>query len=182
LEPTNSPYAVAKIAGIEMCRAYNRQYGTSFLPVMPTNLYGPGDNFDLETSHVLPALIRKFHEAKIEGKKSVIIWGTGTPRREFLHVDDLADACLYLMEYYNGTELINIGTGEDVTIRQLTGIIGKVVGFSGELVFDKSKPDGTPRKLLDVSMLSDLGWRSRIKLEQGIRETYQWYVNNMLED
>ena len=151
LEPTNSPYAVAKIAGIEMCRAYNRQYGTSFLPVMPTNLYGSRDNFDLETSHVLPALIRKFHEAKVKGEKTVIIWGTGTPRREFLHVDDLADACLFLMEHHEGTELINIGTGKDITIRELAVLIGKVVGFHGDLVFDTCKPDGTPRKLLDVS-------------------------------
>jgi len=176
LEPTNSPYAVAKIAGIEMCRAYNRQYGTSFLPVMPTNLYGSGDNFDLETSHVLPALIRKFHEAKVKGEKTVIIWGTGTPRREFLHVDDLADACLFLMEHHEGTELINIGTGKDITIRELAVLIGKVVGFHGDLVFDTCKPDGTPRKLLDVSKLEKIGWKAKVGLEKGIAETYKWYL------
>ena len=176
LEPTNSPYAVAKIAGIEMCRAYNRQHGTSFLPVMPTNLYGSGDNFDLETSHVLPALIRKFHEAKVKGEKTVIIWGTGTPRREFLHVDDLADACLFLMEHHEGTELINIGTGKDITIRELAVLMGKVVGFHGDLVFDTSKPDGTPRKLLDVSKLEKIGWKAKVGLEKGIAETYKWYL------
>jgi len=181
LEPTNSAYAVAKIAGIEMCRAYNRQYGTSFLPVMPTNLYGPGDNFNLETSHVLPALIRKFHEAKVQGKKTVTVWGTGTPRREFLHVDDLADACLFLMEHYDGVELINIGTGEDVTIRELAEIIGNVVGFSGDLMFDTSKPDGTPRKLLDVSKITNLGWKTKIGLGEGIRETYEWYRKTLNE-
>jgi len=178
LEPTNSAYAVAKIAGIEMCRAYNRQHGTQYLPVMPTNLYGPGDNFDLETSHVLPALIRKFHEAKTEGKKSVTIWGTGTPRREFLYVDDLADACVFLMEHYDGTELINIGTGQDHTIRELAEIVGCVVGFEGELTLDSSKPDGTPQKLLDVSRLKRIGWKAKIRLEEGIRTTYEWYVNH----
>ena len=176
LEPTNSAYAVAKIAGIEMCWAYNRQHGTQYLPVMPTNLYGPGDNFDLETSHVLPALIRKFHEAKTEGKKSVTIWGTGTPRREFLYVDDLADACVFLMEHYDGTELINIGTGKDITIRELAVLMGKVVGFHGDLVFDTSKPDGTPRKLLDVSKLEKIGWKAKVGLEKGIAETYKWYL------
>jgi len=178
LEPTNSAYAVAKIAGIEMCWAYNRQHGTQYLPVMPTNLYGPGDNFDLETSHVLPALIRKFHEAKTEGKKSVTIWGTGTPRREFLYVDDLADACVFLMEHYDGTELINIGTGQDHTIRELAEIVGCVVGFEGELTLDSSKPDGTPQKLLDVSRLKRIGWKAKIRLEEGIRTTYEWYVNH----
>jgi len=178
LEPTNSPYAVAKIAGIEMCRAYNRQHGTSFLPVMPTNLYGSRDNFDLETSHVLPALIRKFHEAKVKGEKTVIIWGTGTPRREFLHVDDLADACLFLMEHHEGTELINIGTGKDITIRELAVLIGKVVGFHGDLVFDTCKPDGTPRKLLDVSKLEKIGWKAKVGLEKGIAETYKWYLDH----
>jgi len=176
LEPTNSPYAVAKIAGIEMCRAYNRQHGTSFLPVMPTNLYGSRDNFDLETSHVLPALIRKFHEAKVKGEKTVTIWGTGTPRREFLYVDDLADACLFLMEHHEGTELINIGTGKDITIRELAVLMGKVVGFHGDLVFDTSKPDGTPRKLLDVSKLEKIGWKAKVGLEKGIAETYKWYL------
>jgi len=178
LEPTNSAYALAKIAGIEICRSYNRQYGTHYLPVMPTNLYGPGDNFDLETSHVLPALIRKFHEAKTGGKDTVTIWGTGTPKREFLHVDDLADACVYLMEQYDGTELINIGTGEDVTIRELAELIGGVVGFEGELKFDSSRPDGTPRKLLDVSRLTTIGWKAKIGLEEGIRATYQWYLEH----
>ncbi len=180
LEPTNSAYALAKIAGIEMCRAYNRQYGMQYLPVMPTNLYGPGDNFDLETSHVLPALIRKFHEAKSDGKKTVTIWGTGTPKREFLHVDDLADACVYLMEHYDGTELINIGSGTDVTIRELAEMVGRVVGFEGELVFDSNKPDGTPRKLLDVSRLNAIGWRAKTGLEEGIRKTYQWYLKQSL--
>jgi len=180
LEPTNSAYAVAKIAGIEMCRAYNRQYGTSFLPVMPTNLYGPGDNFDLETSHVLPALIRKFHEAKVKGEKTVTIWGTGTPRREFLHVDDLADACFFLMTNYNGTDLINIGTGKDVTIRELAEIVGRVVGFAGDLEFDTSKPDGTPRKLLDVSKLDSLGWKASMDIEHGLQKTYEWYLEHLL--
>ena len=161
-----------------MCWAYNRQHGTQYLPVMPTNLYGPGDNFDLETSHVLPALIRKFHEAKTEGKKSVTIWGTGTPRREFLYVDDLADACVFLMEHYDGTELINIGTGQDHTIRELAEIVGCVVGFEGELTLDSSKPDGTPQKLLDVSRLKRIGWKAKIRLEEGIRTTYEWYVNH----
>ncbi len=181
LEPTNAPYAVAKIAGIEMCRAYNRQYGVSFLPVMPTNLYGPHDNFDLETSHVLPALIRKFHEAKRDGKRTVTIWGTGKPRREFLHVDDLADACLYLMENYDGTELMNIGTGKDVTIRELAEIVKKVAGFQGELVFDTSKPDGTPRKLLDISRMMNAGWEARTGLEEGVRDTYTWYLEHVAE-
>jgi len=178
LEPTNSAYAIAKIAGIEMCRAYNRQYGTKYLPVMPTNLYGPGDNFDLETSHVLPALIRKFHEAKVKNEKTVTIWGTGTPRREFLHVDDLADACVYLMEQHDGTDLINIGTGQDVTIHELAEIIGKVTGFQGTLVYDSSKPDGTPRKLLDVSKLRGIGWEAQTGLEEGIEKTYRWYLEH----
>lgn len=176
LEPTNSAYAIAKIAGIEMCRAYNRQYGTKYLPVMPTNLYGPGDNFDLETSHVLPALIRKFHEAKMKNEKIVTIWGTGTPRREFLHVDDLADACVYLMEQYDGTELTNIGTGQDVTIRELAELTGRVVGFEGGLAFDTTKPDGTPQKLLDVSKLKGIGWQAQISLQEGIKKTYHWYL------
>ncbi len=179
LEPTNSPYAVAKIAGIEMCYAYNQQYGTSFIPVMPTNLYGPGDNFDLENSHVLPALIRKFHEAKMNGKQSVNVWGSGTPRREFLHVDDLADACLFLMNKYDGTDLHNIGTGTDVTIRELAEIIAGVVGFTGELVYDTSKPDGTPRKLLDVTKINQTGWQARIPLKEGIKKVYSWYIANL---
>jgi len=178
LEPTNSPYAVAKIAGIEMCRAYNRQYGTSFLPVMPTNLYGPGDNFDLETSHVLPALIRKCQEAKLKGEKKVMVWGTGEPRREFLHVDDLADACVFLMENYSGTELINIGTGVDVTIRELAEIIIGVIGFEGRIEFDTSKPDGTLRKLLDISRINEIGWKAKMGLEEGIQKTYRWYLEH----
>jgi len=162
-----------------MCRSYNRQYGTAYLPVMPTNLYGPGDNFDLKTSHVLPALMRKFHEAKTGGAKEVAIWGTGTPKREFLHVDDLADACIYLMEQYDGTDLINIGVGEDVTIRELAETVGRVIGFKGELKFDPSKPDGTPRKLLDVSRLNGIGWKAKIGLEEGIQATYRWYLEHV---
>jgi len=178
LEPTNEPYAVAKIAGIKMCQAYNRQYGTNFLSVMPTNLYGPNDNFDLKTSHVLPALIRKFHEAKIKGLSEVEIWGTGSPMREFLHVDDLADACLFLMNNYNKSEIINIGTGKDLTIKELAEIIARIVKFEGRLVFNSIKPDGTPKKLLDVSRLHSFGWRVKIGLEQGIAKTYKWYVEN----
>ena len=178
LEPTNEPYAIAKIAGIKMCEAYNRQYGTNFVSVLPTNLYGPHDNFDLETSHVLPALIRKFHEAKSEGKEEVLIWGTGKPRREFLHVNDLADACLYLMNSYEGSDLVNIGTGRDVTIGELAELIAHVVGFEGRLTFDSTKPDGTPRKLLDISRIAALGWRATISLEEGIKSTYQWFVRN----
>ena len=176
LEPTNEPYAIAKIAGLKMCEAYNRQYGTNFIAVMPTNLYGPYDNFDLDNSHVLPALIRKFHEAKLEGKPVVEIWGTGEPRREFLHVDDLAEACLFLMEYYAGNDLVNIGIGEDITIQNLAYLIGEVLGFQGDLVFDTEKPDGTPQKLLDVTRINNLGWKARIGLREGIRETYKWYL------
>lgn len=178
LEPTNEPYAVAKIAGIKMCQAYNKQYGTNFICVMPTNLYGPGDNFDLETSHVLPALIRKFHEAKVTGAPHVVVWGSGTPRREFLHVDDLADACLFLMNNYDSSEIINIGVGKDLTIAELAQLIKEIVGYKGEIVFDTTKPDGTPRKLLDVSKIFNLGWRPRILLEDGIRSTYEWFVRN----
>jgi GDP-L-fucose synthase len=178
LEPTNEPYAVAKIAGIELCQAYNRQYGTHFVSVMPTNLYGPGDNFDLQTSHVLPALMRKFHEAKLAGAPSVTVWGSGCARREFLHVDDMADACIFLMERYDSSEIINIGSGEDVSIAELAGLIRDVVGFEGEIAYDRSKPDGTPRKLLDVSRLRDLGWAPTIPLERGLAETYQWYVES----
>jgi GDP-L-fucose synthase len=179
LEPTNEPYAVAKIAGIKMCQAYNRQYGTNFLSVMPTNLYGPNDNFDLKTSHVLPALIRKFHEAKTEGLSEVEIWGTGSPRREFLHVDDLADASLFLMNNYNKSKIINIGTGKDLTTKELAEMIARIVGFKGSLVFNPIKPDGTPKKLLDVSVLHSFGWKARIGLEQGIAETYKWYAENV---
>lgn len=177
LEPTNEPYAVAKIAGIKMCQAYNRQYGTDYISVMPTNLYGPNDNFDLENSHVLPALIRKFHEAKEAGSGSVVVWGTGSPRREFLHVDDLADACLFLMQTYDSSELINIGAGEDITINDLALLIKEVVGFKGRIEFDPSKPDGMPRKLLDVSKMSALGWQPKLSLSKGIAETYAWYVS-----
>jgi len=176
LEDTNAPYAIAKIAGIEMCRSYNRQYGARFISVMPTNLYGPNDNFDLETSHVLPALIRKFHEAKVHRRKDVEIWGTGTPRREFLHVDDLADACVFLMDTYDGDEIVNIGVGRDLTIRELSEMIAEIVGFEGGLRFDAGKPDGTPVKRLDVSRLSALGWKAKIPLRQGLEQPYGWYV------
>ena len=215
LETTNEPYAIAKIAGIKMCQSYNRQYGTNFISVMPTNLYGPQDNFDLETSHVLPALMRKFHLAKLAAtncfeplqqdessfglipldiktslgltekttmkgtktKPTVVLWGSGTPRREFLHVDDLADACLFLMNNYDENEIINIGVGEDFTIRELAEVTAKIVGFQGELLWDTSKPDGAPQKLLDISRLNQLGWKAKIRLEQGIATTYRWYVN-----
>ena len=215
LELTNEPYAIAKIAGIKMCQSYNRQYGANFISVMPTNLYGPHDNFDLETSHVLPALIRKFHLAKLaatncfeslqqdessfgtipldikislgltekttmngtKAKPTVVLWGSGTPRREFLHVDDLADACLFLMNNYDESEIINIGGGKDLTIRELAEAIAKIVEFQGEVVWDTSKPDGTPQKLLDVSRLNQLGWKAKISLEKGIATTYRWYVN-----
>ncbi|MCK9296585.1 MAG: GDP-L-fucose synthase [Desulfobulbaceae bacterium] len=208
LEPTNSAYAVAKIAGIEMCRSYNRQHGTRFIPVMPTNLYGTNDNFDLENSHVLPAMIRKFHLARLaaagdfaaidrdeklfgtipadiktaiaQPAPQVILWGSGTPKREFLHVDDMADACVYLMQNCDSTDLINIGTGTDITIRELAELVAKVVVFPGEIAFDSSKPDGTPRKLLDVSRLRHLGWAPSVSLEQGIRAVYQWYASQYL--
>jgi GDP-L-fucose synthase len=176
LEPTNSAYAVAKIAGIEMIDAYRRQYGFKGISLMPTNLYGPGDNYNLDTSHVLPALIRKFHEAKLANAPNVVVWGTGKPRREFLHVDDLADACVFLMRTYDGDKIVNVGVGEDVSIGELAGIIARVVGFAGELVFDTSKPDGTPRKLVDVTRLHSLGWHAKIGLEQGIASTYRSYL------
>lgn len=179
LEPTNEPYAVAKIAGIKMCQAYKRQYGTDFISVMPTNLYGPGDNFHPENAHVLPALIRKFHEAKVTGRKYVTVWGTGTPYREFLHVDDLADACYFLMDSYNGDDPVNIGTGTDLSISELAGIIGAAVGYRGEIRFDRTKPDGTPRKRLDVSRLAGMGWRPKISLEEGIKATYDWFLDNL---
>lgn len=175
LEPTNEPYAVAKIAGIKMCQAYNRQYGTCFISLMPTNLYGPGDNFDLLDSHVIPALMRKCHEAKVAGAKEVVIWGTGSPRREFLYVDDLADACLFLMENYEGSEIVNVGVGQDLSIKELALLVAKVVGFAGELAFDAGKPDGTLRKLLEVSRLTAMGWRAQMPLEEGLRRTYEWF-------
>jgi len=178
LEPTNEPYAVAKIAGIKMCQSYNRQYGTNFLSVMPTNLYGPGDNFDLKTSHVLPALIRKFHKARTKSLSEVEIWGTGSPKREFLHVDDLADACVFLMKNYNSSEIINIGVGRDQTISELAEMIARIVEFDGRLVFNANKPDGTPVKLLDVSKINSIGWKARIGLEEGISKTYKWYVES----
>ena len=176
LEPTNEPYAVAKIAGIRMCQSYNRQYGTRYISAMPTNLYGPGDNFDLKVSHVLPALIRKFHEAKIRGDQTVEVWGTGAPRREFLYVDDLADASLFLMNNYEGSDIINVGVGKDQSIRELAEIIGEIIGFQGDLRFDHTKPDGTPLKRLDVSKLTGLGWQAQTSLEEGVKKTYQWYL------
>jgi GDP-L-fucose synthase len=176
LEPTNQPYAIAKIAGLEMIDAYRRQHGFCGVSVMPTNLYGPHDNFDPRTSHVLPGLIRRFHEAKHAGAPEVVIWGTGTPRREFLHVDDLASACLLLMREYDGAGILNVGVGEDITIRELAELVKDVVGFRGALRFDPSKPDGTPRKLLDVSRLNALGWRAKIPLRRGIEETYAWFL------
>jgi GDP-L-fucose synthase len=175
LEPTNEPYAIAKISGIKMCEAYRDQYGANFISVMPTNLYGPNDNYDLHNSHVLPALIRKFHEAKLNGAPSVEIWGTGSPRREFLHSDDLAEACLFLMHNYHEKDFVNIGTGEDIPIKDLALLIKRIVGFEGELTFDTSKPDGTPRKLMDVSRLHALGWKHRIDLETGIASVYQQF-------
>ncbi len=178
LEPTNEAYAVAKIAGIEMCRAYRAQFGFNAISVMPTNLYGPGDNFDLQSSHVLPALMRKFHEGKVENSPSIVLWGTGKPRREFLHVDDLADACVFLMQHYDSEEIVNAGVGEDVSIHEVAEIMKDVVGFKGDIVLDPTKPDGTPRKLLDVSRLTNLGWKSRIGLREGLTSTYGWYVRN----
>jgi GDP-L-fucose synthase len=175
LEPTNEAYAIAKISGIELCKFYRRQYGCDFISAMPTNLYGIYDNFDLETSHVLPALIRKFHEAKLRGDRQVVMWGTGTPLREFLYVDDLADACLHLMRHYSDELHINVGTGKDIEIGELAGLVKRIVGFEGEIVNDLSKPDGTPRKLLDVSRLHALGWQHRTGLEEGIRQAYAWF-------
>ena len=177
LEPTNEWYAIAKIAGIKMAQAYRQQYGFAAISVMPTNLYGPGDNFDLQSSHVVPALIRKFHEARINHEPEVVVWGTGSPRREFLHVDDLADAAVFLMQNYDLPEIINIGTGQDQTIAELAELIRRVTGYSGGLDFDHTKPDGTPRKLLDVSRLEALGWKARIPLHQGIENTYRWYLD-----
>jgi GDP-L-fucose synthase len=179
LEPTNEPYAIAKIAGIKLCQSYNRQYGTDFISVMPTNLYGPNDNYDLMDSHVLPALIRRFHEAKIQKLPFVEAWGTGKPRREFLYSDDMADACLFLMNNYDGDKIVNIGMGEDVSIRELTDMIAEVVGFKGEIRWDTTKPDGTPRKLLDVSFLHSLGWRHKTSLSNGLKLTYEDYLRNL---
>ncbi|MDB6162920.1 MAG: NAD-dependent epimerase/dehydratase [Xanthomonadaceae bacterium] len=178
LEPTNEWYAVAKIAGIKLCQAYRRQYGFNAIALMPTNLYGPGDNFDLQTSHVLPALLRKFHEAKSKGDSQVVMWGTGTPRREFLHVDDLADACVFLTRSYDGEDIVNIGVGEDISIRELAELIAQVTGYEGQIVNDTSKPDGTPRKLLDVSRVNALGWHAKIPLREGVTETYRWFLQN----
>jgi GDP-L-fucose synthase len=178
LEPTNEPYAIAKIAGIKLCEAYRRQYGANFISAMPTNLYGQNDNFDLTQSHVLPALIRRFHDAKVEGKPEVTIWGTGTPRREFLHVDDLADACVFLMEHYDEVGHINVGTGEDLSIRELAEAVRAVIYPEAILRFDTTKPDGSPRKLLDVSRLHALGWRHRIALREGLAATYEWFVQH----
>ena len=179
LEPTNEAYAIAKIAGVKLCQAFSREYGDNFISAMPTNLYGPNDNFDLETSHVLAALLRKAHEAKRSGARELVVWGTGTPRREFLHVDDCASACLFLLEKYDSPQIINVGCGEDISIRELAEMICDVVGFKGELAWDKTKPDGTPRKLLDVSKLRALGWKPTIPLRDGIARTYDWFLKNV---
>lgn len=178
LEPTNEAYAIAKIAGIKLCQAYAREYGANFISAMPTNLYGPNDNFDLLSSHVLPALLRKAHTAKLEGERELIVWGSGSPRREFLHVDDLASACVFLLQKYESPEIINLGCGEDISIRELAELICEVVGFQGTLSWDTTKPDGTPRKLLDVSKVHALGWRHEIPLREGIARTYQWFLEN----
>jgi len=179
LEPTNEAYAIAKIAGVKLCQAFSREYGDNFISAMPTNLYGPNDNFDLETSHVLAALLRKAHEAKKSGARELVVWGTGTPRREFLHVDDCASACLFLLEKYDSPEIINVGCGEDISVRELAELICDVVGFDGELAWDETKPDGTPRKLLDVSKLRALGWTPTIPLRDGIARTYDWFLKNV---
>jgi len=178
LEPTNEWYAIAKIAGIKMCQAYKKQYGFDAISLMPTNLYGTGDNFNLENSHVMPALIRKFHDAKINNLPEVMVWGTGTARREFLHVDDMADATVYLMNHYNDADIVNIGTGEDVKISELADTVKETVGYKGEIIYDASKPDGTPRKLMDVSKLNDLGWKAKITLKDGVMDTYNWFLDN----
>lgn len=178
LEPTNEWYALSKIAGVKLCQAYRKQYGADFISAMPTNLYGPGDNFDLQTSHVIPALMRKAHEAKVSGEKRFVIWGTGSPRREFLHVDDCADALVHLMTVYSGAQHINVGSGEDLTIRELAEVVAEAVGFTGEIGHDLSKPDGTPRKLMDASRLQALHWRPRIELEEGLAGAYQWFLEN----
>jgi GDP-L-fucose synthase len=181
LEPTNEWYAIAKIAGVKMCQAFRREYGFNAISLMPTNLYGPGDNFDLQNSHVLPALIRRFHEAKMRGDESVAVWGSGTPRREFLHVDDLADAILYLLHVYDAEPIVNIGWGEDITIRELAELVLSVIGYTGRLIFDGTKPDGTPRKLLDVTRMTELGWRPKIPLKFGIETTYTWFIEHCME-
>lgn len=178
LEETNKAYAVAKIAGIVKCQSYNRQYGTNYISVMPTNLYGPNDRFDLHTSHVLPALLRKFHEAKIKGDKEAVVWGTGIARREFLHVDDLAAACVFLMENYDGSEIVNIGTGEDIAIKEVAELIKEIVGFKGKIIWDETKPDGTLLKRLDVSRLHSLGWQHSIDLSEGLKSYYEWFLKN----
>ncbi|EXX91447.1 GDP-L-fucose synthase [Paenibacillus darwinianus] len=180
LEPTNKPYAIAKIAGINMCQSYNRQHGTSFISVMPTNMYGPNDNFDLQTSHVLPALLRKFHEAKELGAPTVEVWGSGTPKREFLHADDLAEACIFLMKHYEDSEIVNVGVGEDISIKELAEMIKTIVGYEGEIVFNASIPDGTPRKLVDVSKINGLGWQAQISLETGLRSVYEAFQKEYL--
>jgi len=179
LEPTNEAYAIAKIAGVKLCQAFSREYGANFVSAMPTNLYGPNDNFDLETSHVLAALLRKAYEAKKSSARELVVWGTGTPRREFLHVDDCASACLFLLEKYDSPEIVNVGCGEDISIRELAELVCEVVGFDGELSWDKTKPDGTPRKLLDVSKLRGLGWTPTIPLRDGIAQTYDWFLKNV---
>jgi len=181
LEPTNEAYAIAKIAGIKLCQAFSREYGANFISVMPTNLYGPNDNFDLETSHVLAALLRKAHEAKTRGAREIVVWGSGKPRREFLHVDDLASACLFLLENYDSPEIINVGCGEDISIRELAVVICDIVGFEGELAWDATKPDGTPRKLLDIAKLRGLGWHPTISLRDGIAQTYDWFLANCVQ-
>jgi len=178
LEPTNEAYAIAKIAGLKLCQAYRRQYGFRAITLMPTNLYGPGDNFSLSSSHVLPALMRKFHEAVVARADSVTVWGTGTPRREFLYVDDLADACLFLMRHYDDEAIVNVGVGEDLSIRELAELVARITGFGGKVDFDVSKPDGTPRKLLDVSFLRSLGWHAQVPLEDGVKRTYEWFKAN----
>ena len=179
LEETNEAYALAKISGLKMCQYFNKQYGTNFISVMPTNLYGPYDNFHPENSHVMPALIRRFHEAKVSGVKEVVVWGSGTPLREFLYSEDMADACIYLMENYQGNDFFNIGTGKEITIKGLAELIKEVVGYEGEIVWDSTKPDGTPRKLLDVSRLEKVGWKYKMELKDGIREAYKWFMENV---
>lgn len=178
LEPTNEAYAIAKIAGLKLIDAYRREYKKTWISAMPTNMYGPGDNFDLDSAHVLPALIRRFHEAKVSNSPSVTLWGTGSPKREFLHADDLASACMFMLEEYSGDVALNIGTGKDVSIKELAHLVAEVVGYHGEMIWDVSKPDGTPRKLLDVSKINDLGWSAKIDLESGLKSTYEWYLEN----